>query len=543
MTTILALSFHPAFYPPKSGGEERLYYVYHYLSSSYNLILITFTHQNDEKSVEIIEHDPTFKEIRIPKTSYSSFIYHLLFKFGSIKESSAVATSVESIFNAQFKKIVQIEMESADILMFVSPFLSTIPIKKMRKKVIYESYNNEFLLMKPFFSKSVIGIFFLNFIYYLERRLCKKSDLIFTVSLNDRDSLSSIYKVNNNKIVIAPNGVPVHHYDNVFINRGGKKKKPVSIFIGSYHPPNIEAIEQIISIASKTPDIIYLVLGNASHYFFNKRKEVEPCIAPDFDHFFPKKGVLIEKGLYPEEQWGETIVAWTKPVFTLHIEPGIEKLSFTVFSTQEQVLNMKEEEEDSYSFNLFSGWNTISFDCPNHKTSHIKLLSCEKIIVDSIRELGIAIKDVCYFKNDCWGHLGIQDISWKIYRFIQTKNVYLLGLVSENEKLSIYQEASVAINPMMSGSGTNLKVLGYLASGIPLITTPIGARGLGLEHNKNAIICETADFPKNIYDLLQDDGKATSLAENGRKLVETTYDWSIITKTMVDEISKLLPEG
>jgi Glycosyltransferase len=200
---------------------------------------------------------------------------------------------------------------------------------------------------------------------------------------------------------------------------------------------------------------------------------------------------------------------------------------------------MKEEKEDSHSFNLSSGWNTISFDCFENEKSHTKLLTCEKVIIDSTRELGVAIKEVGYFKNDCWEHFGIQEIGWKTYRFLQAKNVYLLGLVSEEEKLSIYQEASVAINPMMSGSGTNLKVLGYLASGIPLITTPIGARGLGLEHNKNAIICEIPDFPKNIYELLLDDEKALFLTKSGRELVETTYDWNVITRTMVDEISKL----
>ena len=69
MKTILALSFHPAFYPPKSGGEERLYYVYQHLSASYDVTLISFTYQNDDNSVEIVEHNPSFKEIRIPKTS------------------------------------------------------------------------------------------------------------------------------------------------------------------------------------------------------------------------------------------------------------------------------------------------------------------------------------------------------------------------------------------------------------------------------------------------------------------------------------------
>jgi hypothetical protein len=65
--------------------------------------------------------------------------------------------------------------------------------------------------------------------------------------------------------------------------------------------------------------------------FSTKGRKIEPCIVSDLGCLYPKIGVLIEKGLYPEEQWGEITVAWTKPVFTLHITPGIEKVSITAF--------------------------------------------------------------------------------------------------------------------------------------------------------------------------------------------------------------------
>ena len=33
--------------------------------------------------------------------------------------------------------------------------------------------------------------------------------------------------------------------------------------------------------------------------------------------------------------------------------------------------------------------------------------------------------------------------------------------------------ADIGINPLISGSGTNLKMLEYLSSGLPTVTTPI----------------------------------------------------------------------
>ena len=34
------------------------------------------------------------------------------------------------------------------------------------------------------------------------------------------------------------------------------------------------------------------------------------------------------------------------------------------------------------------------------------------------------------------------------------------------------------INPMISGSGTNIKMFDFMAAGLPIITTDIGARGI-----------------------------------------------------------------
>ncbi len=99
MRTILALSFHPAFTPPKSGGEERLFYVLTGLSKYFDVTLVSFTHPNKDNTMETVTHADHFKEIRIPKTKISSGLHHFVGKYSSINECSAVITSIESRFN------------------------------------------------------------------------------------------------------------------------------------------------------------------------------------------------------------------------------------------------------------------------------------------------------------------------------------------------------------------------------------------------------------------------------------------------------------
>lgn len=106
------------------------------------------------------------------------------------------------------------------------------------------------------------------------------------------------------------------------------------------------------------------------------------------------------------------------------------------------------------------------------------------------------------------------------------KNILFTGEV-ENI-LPYFKAADIAINPMLSGSGTNIKMLEYLASGLPTITTPTGARGLTLENNKHAIIANIIDFPNVIKELLNNNEKQIELSQNGIKLIESKYCWNNI---------------
>ena len=88
--------------------------------------------------------------------------------------------------------------------------------------------------------------------------------------------------------------------------------------------------------------------------------------------------------------------------------------------------------------------------------------------------------------------------------------------------------ADVAVAPMLSGSGTNLKILEYLATGLPLVTTPIGAEGLPLTHDETALVTEPepSTVAAEVGRLLGDDGLQERLGEQGRELAVAEFSWS-----------------
>jgi FkbM family methyltransferase len=117
-------------------------------------------------------------------------------------------------------------------------------------------------------------------------------------------------------------------------------------------------------------------------------------------------------------------------------------------------------------------------------------------------------------------------------------NVRLLGVVSDAERDEAYAAANVAINPMFTGSGTNIKMLDFLAAGLPTITTPVGARGI---HNRNQacfIVDDSSRFSDWINELRHNTRLRTSLATESRKLAEETYDWRPISA----QLGKLIIE-
>jgi glycosyltransferase involved in cell wall biosynthesis len=108
--------------------------------------------------------------------------------------------------------------------------------------------------------------------------------------------------------------------------------------------------------------------------------------------------------------------------------------------------------------------------------------------------------------------------------------------------ISYVNAADIAINPLASGSGTNLKMLEYLAAGIPTITTKVGNRGLDLKNEKDVLISELDDFSQKIANLICDEDLYDNLRYDGRDKVERIYDWPVIAAKVVECYNELLNE-
>jgi glycosyltransferase involved in cell wall biosynthesis len=119
------------------------------------------------------------------------------------------------------------------------------------------------------------------------------------------------------------------------------------------------------------------------------------------------------------------------------------------------------------------------------------------------------------------------------------ENVIWLGTIDVERRLSLYHAADVALNPMFSGSGTNLKMLDYFAAGLPVVSTPAGARGLDVTPDE-CLVCSGEQFSSRIQELLTDSALRERMGANARRLAVDRYAWSHIAADAARSVRNLL---
>jgi hypothetical protein len=87
-------------------------------------------------------------------------------------------------------------------------------------------------------------------------------------------------------------------------------------------------------------------------------------------------------------------------------------------------------------------------------------------------------------------------------------------------------KARAAVVPLLAGSGTRLKILEAWAAGTPVVSTTIGAEGLGARDGEHLLIADDASgFATASSRLLTCTDLQTSLARGGRMLLNQEFTW------------------
>ena len=91
-----------------------------------------------------------------------------------------------------------------------------------------------------------------------------------------------------------------------------------------------------------------------------------------------------------------------------------------------------------------------------------------------------------------------------------------------------YRKSTVLVTPIRGPGGTRLKILEAMASSLPVVTTTVGAEGLGVKNGKEALVEDNLeDLVASTVKILKDPMLAQKLGTSGWDFVRKNYTWDI----------------
>jgi len=168
----------------------------------------------------------------------------------------------------------------------------------------------------------------------------------------------------------------------------------------------------------------------------------------------------------------------------------------------------------------------------------------EKILITSSRlvkknAVDDVIKSLPYLpKNVKFWILG-DGLEKKNYALLVTRyslqnRVKFLGFVGHSEMMKYFEKADIFIRPSLS-EGLGNAFLEAMATGLPVIATPVGGIPDFLKDRETGLFCETNN-PKSIAEkvglLLEDEKLKNKIIANAKEMVLKNYDWNLIAPKM-----------
>lgn len=360
--------------PPQGGGQNRIYYLYKELARDFDIQYFAIDYHNNENTVV-----DGFNHICAKRSEQLVNQETLLNKEVGVTTGDSVLLQKPDFAKEYIRDVQKLAKES-DLIILEHPYCLPA-VKDIDKPILMSSHNVEFRMKEKMYDQGDAKELLTNLIKDAEQEIYKRS--IGRIVCSREDALAfkeefgfdlPVYVVDNgfDPETVSFTNKELRKYKRKAIG----KDRPLALFIGSMHRPNIEAVEFICQLAENMPNFDFVILGTVGEAIINNK--------PD--------------------------------------------------------------------------------------------------------------------------------------------NVIVTLRVSDEEKDEWFSLATVALNPMIHGGGSNLKLLDYMAAGLPVVTTPFGARGHFI--NKELMVCCNLDEFENAIKV----APQTVNIEKARYYAELLFSWKALAK-------------
>ncbi len=378
-------------YPPRGGGQLRIFHLYRHLASHCPVDVVALV-PGDEPALTR-DLAPGLREIRVPMSGE-----HAAAEADLASEAAAPVTDVSfpelHTLSPGFGRAIAGSVVPGGVVVASHPYaLDALCAAGGDCRLWYDAHNVEFDLKSTMLPSTSVGRRLLAATRTIEQACCEQAELVIASCGVDAERLSALYRVAPDRVTVVPNGVNSGEIrftsptDRRRLRARLRMERPLALFIGSWHQPNALAVERILELAPRLPELTFTIVGS----------------------------------------------------------------------------------------------------------------------------VGIPFADAAL-----------------------PANVELLGMVGDELKEALLSVAAVALNPVSEGSGTNMKMLDYLAAGVPVVSTAVGARGLELDSERDVRIAPLVGFEAALRAVLAEaPDVADARACEVRRRIEEQFDWGTVAQRLL----------
>ena len=257
-------------YPPRHGGQSRVYHLYGSLYPEYETTIVSF---GDAAGASFNrEIAPGLREVRVSKSAEHEAREREMTHEVGVPITDVLMPELAHL-SPRYGEALARESANAHRVIACHPFLFPM-LQGLGVPIWYEAQDLEWKLKTSVLRGTPTGERLLESVRQVESDCSRAAELVICASETDASDLATLYGVSPARVVIAPNGTDASRiaYADVAARTEVKNGMDLGmhrfvLFMGSGHWPNIEAMRRIFEMAALAPDVVFVVVGSVCYAF------------------------------------------------------------------------------------------------------------------------------------------------------------------------------------------------------------------------------------------------------------------------------------